>query len=129
MEIVQIEFRDGVIPEEAAWHAVVLIPKGGGYYCNIGLVEVIWKAVPVILDHHFTTNIAYHDFLHGFWVGHGTGTATLELNLLQQVAALRESVLHAIFLELQKAYYALDRSRYLGILEGCGVGTRSLRLL
>ena len=34
-----------------------------------------------------------------------------------------------IFLELHKAYDALDRSRYLEILEGCGVGTQAWQLL
>ena len=34
--------------EETVWQVVVLIPKGGGDYCDIGLLEVIWKAVAVI---------------------------------------------------------------------------------
>ena len=49
--------------------------------------------------------------------------------MLQRVAALREAVLHAILLDLHKAYYALDRYRCLEIMEGYGVGTRALRLL
>ena len=106
-----------------------LIPKEGGDYRGIGLVEVICKAVAVILDHRFTAAITYHDFLHRFRAGSGTGTATLELKLLQQVASLREGVLHTIFLDLHKAYNALDRSRCLGILEGYGVGPRDLHLL
>ena len=48
VELVHMEFRYGVLMEEAAWQAVVLIPKGVGDYCGIGLVEVIWKAVAVI---------------------------------------------------------------------------------
>ena len=40
-----------------------------------------------------STAITYHDFLHGFWAGRGTGTATLEAELLQQLAAMREEVL------------------------------------
>ena len=31
VELFQLAFRDGVIAEEAAWQAEVLIPKGGGY--------------------------------------------------------------------------------------------------
>ena len=46
------------------------------------------------------------------------GTSTLEVNLLHQVAVLREVLLHAILLELHKAYDALDRSRCLDILGG-----------
>ena len=58
-------------------------------------------------------SITFHDFLQGFRVGHGTGTATLEAKLLQQLATLREEVLYVIFLYLHKAYDALDRSRCL----------------
>ena len=48
---------------------VVLILKGGGDYRGIGLVEVMWKAVAVILNHRFTTSITYHGSLHGFQAG------------------------------------------------------------
>ena len=57
------------------------------------------------------------------------GTATLEANLLQQLAAMREEFLYMIFLDLTKAYDALDRSRCLDILEGYGVGPSARRLL
>ena len=62
---------------------VGLIPKGGKDYWGIGLVEVMWKVVAVILNHCFTASIANHDFLHGFREGRGTGTDTLEAKLLQ----------------------------------------------
>ena len=38
------------------------------------------------------------------------------------LAALREEILYRIFLDLHKAYHALDRSRCLEILGGYGVG-------
>ena len=76
-------------------------------------MDVMWKAVAAILHRRLTTAITYHEFLHGFRVGHGTGTATLEAKLLQQLAAMREEVLYVIFLDLTKAYDALDRSRSL----------------
>ena len=41
MELVQTAFWDGELAEEATWQAVVLIPKGKGYYRGIGLVEVM----------------------------------------------------------------------------------------
>ena len=56
-------------------------------------------------------------------------TTTLEVKMLQQVMAMREEVLHKIFLDLHKEYNALDRFRCLEILEGYGVGPRALHLL
>ena len=115
--------------EEATWKTVVLIPKGRKEYRGIGLVEVMWKVEAAILHRRLTTAITYHDFLHDFRAGRGTGTATLEAKLLQHLAAMREEVLYVISLDLTKAYEALDRSRILEILEGYGVGPRARRLL
>ena len=71
---------------------MVLIPKGKGEFRGIGLVEVTWKLMTVILHRRLTTGLQLHDVLHGFREGHGTGTATLEAKLLQQLAAMREAV-------------------------------------
>ena len=89
VELFQTAFRDGDLAEEATWLAVVLIPKGKGDYWGIGLVEVMWKVVAVILNLRLTSSITFHDVLHGFRAGRGTGTATLEAKLLQQLAAMR----------------------------------------
>ena len=59
MDLIQTEFREGVLAVEATWKAVVLIPNEGGDYRGIGLVEVVWKAVALILDCRFTTSITY----------------------------------------------------------------------
>ena len=83
MELVQEAFQKGKLAEEAMWQAVVLIPKGNNDYRSIGLVEVMWKVVAEILNHRITASITYHDLLHDFRVGHGTGTSTLEAKLLQ----------------------------------------------
>ena len=90
---------------------------------------VLWKATTGIINRRLTAEIRYHDTVHGFCMGHGTGGATLEANLLQQLTDMREAVLHAIFLDLQKAYDALDRYRCIDILTVYGVGPRMLRLL
>ena len=108
---------------------MVMIPKGRQEYRGIGLVELMWKVVAAILHRRLTASITYHDFLHVFWAGRSTGNATLDANLLQQLAAMREEVLYVISIDLHKAYYALDRSRFLEILEGYGMGPRSCRLL
>ena len=83
VELVQIAFREGEIAEEATWQAVVLIPKGKKDYRGISLVEVMWKVLAAILNRRFTASITYHNFLHGFRAGCGTGTATLNAKLLQ----------------------------------------------
>ena len=111
VEIVQTACREGGLAEEATWQAVVLIPKGKGDYRGIVLVEVMWKVMAVILNRRLTSSIIFHDVLHGFRAGRGTGTATLEAKLLQQLAAMREEVLDVIYLDLSKASYALVRSR------------------
>ena len=127
--MMQMDFWDGDLAEEATWQAVVLIPKGKNDYRGISLVEVVWKVVAAILNRRFTSSITYHNALHGFRACRGTGTATLEAKLLQQLAAMREEVIYVIFLDLTKAYDALDRSRCLEILEGYGVGPNTRKLL
>ena len=71
----------------------------------------MWKVVAEILNCRLTASITFHNFLHGFRAGCGTGTATLEDKLLHQLAALREEVLYVILLEMHKAYNALDMYR------------------
>ena len=105
-----------------------LIPKSGGDYRSIGLGEEVWKAVAVILDRSFTASITYHNSLNGFRETCRMVTATLKFKMIQKVVALKEEVLHVIFLDLYKAYDALYRSRYLEILEEYGVGPRALHL-
>ena len=121
VERTQTTFREGKLAEEAAWQTVVMTPKGKGEFRGIGLVEVTWKVIAVILHRRLTTGLQLHDALHGFQEGRGTGTDTLKAKLLQQLAAMREEVLYVIFFGLTKAYNALDRSRSLEILKGYGV--------
>ena len=78
VEIIQTAFWEGALAEEATWKAVVMIPKGRQEYQGIGLVEVMWTVVAAILYLRLTASITFHDFLHGFRAGRGTGTAILE---------------------------------------------------
>ena len=65
----------------------------GALYRGIGIMEVVWKVVAVIINQRLTASITYHEFLHGFRAGSGTGTTTLEAKLRHQLAAMREEVL------------------------------------
>ena len=49
--------------------------------------------------------------------------------MLQKLATLRDEVLYAIFLDLHKAYYALDRYICFEILKDYGLGPRSCWIL
>ena len=103
------------------WQVVVQIPKGGGDYRDIYLMEVVWKVVAMINNLQLTAPITFHDILHGFQAGIGTGTSNLEGIIFYPFAAIREEFLYVIFLDLKKAYDVLDRYRCLEILEGYGV--------
>ena len=108
---------------------MVLLPKGVKEYRGIGLLEVMWKVAAEIFNLRLTASITFHDFLHVFRAGRGTGTATLEAKLLHQLAALRKEIVYVIFMDLHKAHDALDRYSCLEILEGYGVVPRAWRLL
>ena len=83
----------------------------------------------MILNFCSAASITYHDSLHGFQSVCGMRTALIEVKLLQKVMDMREEALYIILLDLQKVYDDLERSRFLDILEGYGVGTRDLSLL
>ena len=62
-------------------------------------------------------------------MGRETGTATLKAKLLYQLTAMREAVLFEVFLDIRKAYDALDRERILDLLTAYGFDPRTVRLL
>ena len=70
--IIQAAFRDGTMAKECTWQTVVLITKFKRYFCGIGLFEVLWKYVEILLNLQLASDITYHDALHIFLAGHGT---------------------------------------------------------
>ncbi len=66
---------------------LVLIPKPEpGQVWGIGLLELLWKLISVEVNQCLMTAIKFHDELHGFLPGRGTGTACLGAKLEAQLA-------------------------------------------
>ena len=108
VRLIQIIWDKGEIPRQMLWMVVVLLPKGGGDFRGIGLLEPFWKVIEVLMDKRLA-HIEFHDCLHGFLRGRGTGTATTEVKLTQQLAYLDQVPLYGIFIDLRKVYDAMDR--------------------
>ena len=119
--LVQAIWDEGKIPLQHRWGITVLIPKGGGYYCGIGLLKPIWKVIEWMMDHRLEV-IALHDSLQGCQNRQGTGTAVIEAKLMQQLAHIKQAPFYGVFIDLKKAFDAIDWEQCLFILEGHGIG-------
>ena len=108
---------------------MVLLLKGKGEYRGIGLVEVLWKVCPVVVNFRLKRSVVLHGALHGFREGRGTGTATPEANIAQQLAGLAHKPLLQVFLDVRKAYKLLDREWCLELLRGYGMGLNLSHIL
>ena len=127
--IVQAAFQDGTLAEEFMCKTVILITKRKGGFQGIGLIEVLCKSIVSLLNRRLMAEVSFHDTLHRFWAGRRTGTTALEANILQQLTDMREAVIFKVFLELWKAYNALDQERSLNLLVAYEFGTRTVQLL
>jgi hypothetical protein len=126
--LVQATWTYGIVPCQLLWIIVVLIPKGGGDYHGIGLLEPIWKVIEQVIDCRLDS-IQLHDSLQGCWHQQGTGTAIIEAKLAQQLSYLEMQPFYKVFLDLRKAFDAMDREQYIMILEGYGAGPWMVRLI
>jgi hypothetical protein len=63
VKLVQAVWDEGTIPTQLGWVVTVLIPKGGGDYRGIGLLEPIWKVIERVIDKRLEA-ITLHNSLH-----------------------------------------------------------------
>ena len=61
--------------------------------------------------------------------GRGTETAVIEAKLAQQLAHIEQAPFYGVFIDLKKAFDAMDRGRCLLLLEGHGAGPNMRRLI
>ncbi len=108
--LVQAAWTHGEIPHQLLWIIVALIPKGGGDYRGIGLLEPIWKCIERVIDHRLDS-IKLHDSLHGRRNKHGTGTTIIEAKLAQQLSYLEFKPFYGVLLDLRKAFDSMDQER------------------
>jgi hypothetical protein len=127
VKLMQAVWEQGSVPEQMKWEIIVLLPKGGGDYRGIGLLEPFWKVIEKIMVARLSS-VKFHDSLHGGLPGRGTGTTTIEAKLHQSLAWRDQCPLYQIYIDLKKAYDALDRERTLKILAAYGVGPKLLAL-
>ena len=73
--------------------------------------------------------VVLHDALYGFREKRGCRTDIIQAKLLQQLAFTEQCPMYGVFLDLHKAYNAMDMGRCIKILEDCGVGSKTLRLV
>ena len=107
VELIQAVWEHGSLPEQMKWVIIVLLPKGGGNYRGISLLEPFWKVIEKIMVARLSS-VKFHDSLHGGLPGRGTGTATIEAKLHQSLAWRDQCPLYQIYIDLKKAYDALD---------------------
>ena len=70
------------IPRQMMWVIVVLLPKGGGDFRGIWLLEPFWKVLEISMDNQLHV-VEFHDCLHSFVNGKGCGTSEIEAKLVQ----------------------------------------------
>jgi hypothetical protein len=80
--LIQTIWDRGEIPKQMSWMVIVLLPKGGGNFQGIGLLDPCWKVVKKIMVCQMAI-IEFPPSLHGGLPKHGTGTATIEAKLAQ----------------------------------------------
>ena len=93
------------------------------------MLDVLWKVVEALIDTRIKTVVQFHDVLHGFCAGRGTGTTITELKISQELVSVDQDLLFLALLYLSKAYDNLDQGKLLQTLAGYGAGPKMQGLL
>ena len=96
-------WEHGNVPERMRWEIIVILPEGDSG-------KVIEKSMVARLA------IKFHDGVHRGLLGQGMGTATIKAKLAKSLVWCDQCPLNQIYVDLKKAYNALDRGRTLNIL-------------
>ena len=120
VDIVQHMWQTGEIPQDLGWIALVFIHKGTMYTWDIGILETLWKVVEALIDTCLRASLQFHEVIHGFQAGRGTGTAIMDMKLAQEISRLDHDPLFLVFLDLRKAYNTVERDRIIQTLEEYG---------
>jgi hypothetical protein len=70
---------------------------------------------------HCMSTIEFHPCLHGGLPKQGTGMATIEAKIAQQLAWVEQEPLFQVFIDLCKAYNHLNQAKCLEIMTSYGV--------
>jgi hypothetical protein len=79
VSLIQAVWECGTMPTQMSWMVIILLPKGGGVYCGIGLLDPMWKGMEKIMVAQFSV-IELHDCLHGGLPCRGTGRPSWRLS-------------------------------------------------
>ena len=126
IKVMQAVWEQGSASEQIRWEIIVVLPKDGGDYHGIGLLEPYWKVVEKIMVAQLAL-IKFHDCLHGRLSNWGAGTATIKAKLHQSLAWHEQCPLYQIYVDLKKAYDTFDREQMLNILQHMESGQRCWR--
>ena len=75
----------------------------------MGLLEVVWKLAEAVIVMIIKAAVEFHDVLHRFLTGRGTGTLILEIKLVQELESVEQLPLFVVLLELSEEYDNIDR--------------------
>ena len=105
-------------PEETGMDHPGTSSKGKFGYLGVVPIKVVWKVVEAMMDTWIKTVVQFHDVLHRFRSGRGSGNAIMYLKLAQELESVDQDPILLLFLDLRKLHDNLYKGRLLQTLEG-----------